>query len=140
VTHPESERESGPHEADDSVSDTPLTFSYEKLTLSVAFTEVQVRVIFRGEGDSRDPSAFITHVAAELMPKLDGRKVRFDFRPLQFMNSATVGAILALLRRFDAARIHTILDYDTKVAWQRTNFNCMKAITKTFHYVALGAR
>ena len=141
MTNPDSRRGGAPLEADAGAGDDAArTFSFEKLTLSVVVGETQARIVFRGEGDSRDPTPFITQVADELMPLLEGKKVRFDFRPLQFMNSATVGAILTFLRRLDAACVPTVLDYDTKVAWQRTNFNCMKAITKTFHHVVLGTR
>jgi hypothetical protein len=117
------------------MNDETLTFSREKLTITATLGETQGTICFRGESDARDPTAFLTEVTDALVPNLAGKTVRIDFRPLRYMNSATVAAILILVRALDAQQVPTSLDYDANVGWQRVNFQCMKAIAKQLRYI-----
>jgi hypothetical protein len=118
--------------------ETSWTYAHEKLTISVTLDETQATVVFRGESDARDPIPFFTSLTKDLVAKVEGKKAFIDFRPLFFMNSATVAAILVLVRALDAHSVPTQIGYDTQVSWQRVNFNCMKVIARTLRHVVVG--
>jgi hypothetical protein len=110
-------------------------FTSDALTIEARLSVATAHLVFRGEGEARDPSPFITGVTKELVPKLERKKVTIDFRQLRRMNSSTVASILILVRALDQKRISTVLDYDTSIEWQRVNFHCMKAIARSLQSI-----
>jgi CheY-like chemotaxis protein/HPt (histidine-containing phosphotransfer) domain-containing protein len=128
---------------DDGRDDAPLApvesreYSSGKLVIAATISGKSGRVVFRGESDARDPAPFLANVTAELLPRLEGKKVVIDFQPLRGMNSSTVASILILIRALDERRISAVLNYDTNVAWQRVNFQCMKAIAKSLRTISV---
>jgi chemotaxis protein histidine kinase CheA len=110
-------------------------FTSDALTIEARLGAASAHLVFRGEGEARDPAPFLAGVTKELVPKLEKKKVTIDFRRLRRMNSSTVASILILIRALDQKRISTVLDYDTSIEWQRVNFHCMKAIARSLQSI-----
>lgn len=107
------------------------TMSSEGLFVHLAISPAQVVATFEGVSDSRDPAAFLGEVSSKLLEVGQSKRVLVDFRKLEYMNSATLSPILALMRSLAARKIPATLVYNSQTDWQRVNFKCMQVIAKT---------
>lgn len=106
-------------------------FAKEDLNITVSKADETVTVRWTGLCDARDPDSLFGPFMRKLVRELQGKAVTLDFREFEYMNSATVSPILQFIKALDASGAQTTLVYDTRVAWQRVNFQCMKAIART---------
>ncbi|NUP09835.1 MAG: hypothetical protein HOW73_27630 [Polyangiaceae bacterium] len=113
------------------MSPSPEVFERDGLVLEVHRWGREVSVTWRGISDARDPSAFAGQVLRDLGNQPDVDSIELDFRKLEFMNSATLTPIMALIRTLDSKGVRAILRFDAMIDWQRINYNCMKAIART---------
>src|ERR1700754_1526612 len=110
------------------------TYGGEGLIIQVTMSEQAAMVIWEGTSDSRDPAAAFAPLLKQLSE--DRRKnVTLDFRKLSFMNSASVSPIIQLVKALNAAEVPTTLVYDTSVAWQRINCECMQVLATRLPHV-----
>lgn len=113
------------------MSDSIETFAKEGLSITVSRSSTSATMRWSGMCDVRDPDALLGPFLKRLMRELQGKKVTIDFREFEYMNSATVSPILQFIKTLDASDTPTTLIYDTRVAWQRINCQCMRAIART---------
>ncbi|WP_394827725.1 hypothetical protein [Pendulispora albinea] len=109
-------------------------FSHDGLTIEVFESHASAQVIWRGVSEARDPDAVLVPFLNALADRWrvgKSKPVTVDFRPFEYMNSATVIPILQFVKRLDAAGVRTRVIYDQSVSWQRVNFRCMKTIART---------
>lgn len=71
----------------------------------------------------------------QLAVELKGRTVTMDFRRVEYMNSATVSLIVQLIKLLDGQSIPITLIYDTRLSWQRINYQCMKTIARSLNHL-----
>lgn len=71
----------------------------------------------------------------QLAVELKGRTVTMDFRQVEYMNSATVSLIVQLIKLLDGQSIPITLIYDTRLSWQRINYQCMKTIARSLNHL-----
>ncbi len=117
------------------MSDTIDTFAKDGLSITVSRSGRNATMHWSGLCDARDPELLFGAYMKRLARDLQGLTVTIDFREFEYMNSATVSPILQFIKMLDATDTPTILVYDTRVSWQRVNFQCMKAIARTLRHV-----
>jgi hypothetical protein len=110
-------------------------FAKDGLSITVSRSGQNVTMRWSGLCDARDPELLFGAYMRRLARDLQGSSVTIDFRDFEYMNSATVSPILQFIKALDAADTPTKLVYDTRVSWQRVNFQCMKAIARTLRHV-----
>ncbi|MBX3198706.1 MAG: hypothetical protein KF850_17960 [Labilithrix sp.] len=94
-------------------------------------------VVWSGTSDARDPAALLNPFFSELVETLEGRTVTVDLRSLEYMNSATVSALIVFARLLDGKKVPTKLLLDPSVGWQRVNFVAMKSIARTLTHLTV---
>lgn len=117
------------------MNDTIDTFAKDELNITVSKSPTTATMRWSGMCDARDPETLLGPFMRKLVRELQGKTVTIDFREFEYMNSATVSPILQFIKMLDAAGTPTVLVYDTTVAWQRVNFQCMKAIARTLKHL-----
>jgi hypothetical protein len=116
-----------------------VEFEQDGLSIRLAHADGQVHVQWQGVSDSRSPATFLDPVIEQLVLAADGRPVTIDFTRLEYMNSATVTPLIQMVRALDAARCAVLLVF-AEVDWQRTHFQCLRAISRTMNDVKVEAR
>ncbi|WP_394846769.1 hypothetical protein LZC95_04805 [Pendulispora brunnea] len=106
-------------------------FERDGLVLTLAMTDEEMTITWRGTSDDRNPQVFLTPLLTRLAIRATGKRVTVDFRHFEYMNSSTVGPIIAFIKALDGRCTQAKLLYDTSLAWQRVNFRCMRTIART---------
>jgi hypothetical protein len=106
-------------------------FKLGSLDIKVAGDDRSASIIWRGVSDERDPGPTLRKYFATLLPQLKGKQVRVDFRPIEYMNSASVGAMITFVKDLNTAGISATLVYRVENTAQRVNFQCMKNLAMT---------
>ena len=117
-----------------------MSSSFESGELRIAVVpsdEGVTDVVWSGTSDARDPAAILNPFFSELVEKLEGRSVVVDLRPLEYMNSATVSALIVFVRLLDGKKIPTKIVLNSTVGWQRVNFVAMKSIARTLTHLTV---
>jgi len=109
-------------------------FKHEGLTIEIT-AAVAVTIKWQGKGDIRNPAEVLSPYLAKLAAQAASRLITLDFRPLEYANSSTVGAILQFVKQLDSHGAEVLLRYDSSVSWQRVNFLCMRTIARTLSNV-----
>jgi hypothetical protein len=117
------------------MSDSVETFERDGLVVTVSVTGDRALITWRGTSDARDPGAILNPYLSRLAARLGGMRVTLDFRLFEYMNSATVAPLIAFIKALDGRGARSVLLYDTKLSWQRVNFQCMKTIARTLKSV-----
>lgn len=94
-------------------------------------------ISWHGTSEIQDPAASIGGFLRSLMPSIQNKRVMMDFRPLQYMNSATLQPLLLIMKEYNAAGIFTEIVYDVQVEWQRIVFRSVAAISTTLANVSI---
>lgn len=118
---------------------TDKRFEHEGLIIHASRAGTRCFITWRGISDARSPSAFLNPVIKELTEHAKGSEVTVDFSRLDYMNSATVGPMLSLVRLLDANQ-QSVLVLFAETDWQRTHLKCMSAIARTLRYVKVEGR
>ena len=116
-----------------------VKFEQDGLCIQVARAAGQLTVSWRGVSDSRTPAAFLNPVIEQITRSAGGFPVTVDFTGLEYMNSATVTPLIALIRSLEQAKSPVLLLF-AEVDWQRTHLLCMKAIARTMTNVRVEGR
>ncbi len=116
-------------------------WNYEQdgLLISAVKTGLKALVTWKGVSDSRNPSSFLNPLVDELAKNLAGAEVTVDFTKLEYMNSATVGPLVHLIRQLDKNG-KPVLVLFSDADWQRTHLKCMSAIARTLTHVRIEGR
>lgn len=117
-----------------------MSSGFENGDLRIAVTatdDAVTSVVWSGTSDARDPAAILNPFFSELVETLAGRTVVVDLRPLEYMNSATVSALIVFARLLDSKSVPTKLLLNTSVGWQRVNFVAMKSIARTLKHLTV---
>lgn len=104
------------------------------LTIAVSVTGSNAKVEWKGISDARSPSAFLTPLLHELSVKLKFCDVTVDFTGLEYMNSATVMPLIGFIRELDLNGQPVLVTF-RDIDWQRTQRNCMSALSRTLKNV-----
>lgn len=106
------------------------------LSLRVKSSATGWSIEWLGASEARDPSEFLEPLVDEWASRFAGVPGVIDLTKLEFMNSATVRPLLAMVRDFDAHEIPTRLLF-TRHGWQRTFIRCLKTLTRSLSFVSV---
>ena len=113
------------------------SFKEEDLTIQVSCEGDSVTVVWSGISEIQSPELSIGPFLKGLTPRLHGKKVTMDFRPLEYINSATLQPILYLIKGLDDSKIDTVIKYDKAMESQRITFRCIVAITHSLTHISV---
>lgn len=107
-----------------------LLFSNGKLAVEVSLAQEEYGLRWRGVCDFRDANEALSPVLNTIIHALRGRRLVLDFRPLSFMNSASVIPLLVLVKAIcnKGGAVHLI--YNAELPWQRSQASSMHAIAQ----------
>ena len=94
----------------------------------------QATIAFSGSSDAPIPGAFVNLVTQQIAPELQDFNVVVDFTGVEFMNSSTVPALIALIKRLNGVCASCLVVY-VETGWQRTHLRCMQAIARDLERV-----
>jgi hypothetical protein len=118
---------------------TDWRYERDGLQIFASLVGTRAMISWRGLSDSPNPAAFLDPVTTELTERLKGADVTVDFTRLEYMNSATVGPLLKLIKRLDANGTAILVLFST-IDWQRTHLKCMTTIARTLKHVKVEGR
>jgi anti-anti-sigma regulatory factor len=121
------------------MTDPVVKFEQDGLCIQLSRAPDELTVSWLGVSDSRTPAAFLNPVIEQIARSAGGAPVTVDFTRLEYMNSATVTPLIALVRSLDQAKSPVLLLF-AEVDWQRTHLQCMKAISRTLQNVRVEGR
>lgn len=117
------------------------TFERDGLVVRVKHQDGHVEVAYEGTSDARDPQQFLGPIMKKVIESSkDKSSVKIDLSTLKYMNSASVGPLITLMKELAQSGIAAVFLWDTKVNWQRANFLCMKTLSKTMTNIAIETR
>jgi hypothetical protein len=114
---------------------------YEKDGLIILASKLNTRSVFtwRGVSDARNPGAFLLPLFNELVEFAQGSDVTVDFSRLEFLNSATVGPMLQLVKQLATGDRAVQVVFATS-EWQRPHLKCTTVIARTLQNVTVEGR
>ncbi|MHB8875058.1 MAG: hypothetical protein ACYC8T_15340 [Myxococcaceae bacterium] len=107
----------------------PETFVEKELSLELTESGGEVRLVWRGKSNDREPGHF-------LMPILNGalersqaglKRLALDFTGLEYMNSSTFAPIVKMLDEATRAGGQVQLEFSQDRRWQSLSFSALKA-------------
>jgi len=116
-----------------------VKFEQDGLCIQLSRAAGELTISWLGVSDSRSPAAFLNPVIEQIARSAAGAPVTVDFTRLEYMFSATVTPLIALVRSLDQAKSPVLLLF-AEVDWQRTHLSCMKAIARTMSNVRVEGR
>ena len=99
----------------------------------------EAAIVFSGSSDAPIPGAFVNLVTQQLAPELQDCNVVVDFTAIEFMNSSTIPALIALIKRLNGVCASCRVVY-VETGWQRTHLRCMQAIARSLDRVKVEGR
>lgn len=112
-------------------------FNSGELSISAEWSKNNVIIVLQGVSDSRSPGPFFERVIEEVLSFPGFQRVTVDFRPLGYMNSATVSAIMRWVKVFETMKVATVLRFDGQIAWQRVHMLCLIAAAKSLKHIQI---
>lgn len=109
---------------------TEWVHEHDGLTIAVSVKGTKAKVEWRGISDARSPAVFLNPLLQDLSTKLKSCDVTVDFTGLEYMNSATVMPLIGFIKRLDRNGQPIVVMF-RDVDWQRTQRNCMSALSCT---------
>lgn len=104
----------------------------------VAITVVEARepsrlyLSWSGRGNERDPRTtlgpFLRSVVDRAAEK--GAAVELHCQHITYINSATIGCVVDMIHRCEAAAVPLTLRYDRASGWQRLSFEALRVLVK----------
>lgn len=104
------------------------TLEQEGLSIRTVLSDESATLVWQGHCEIRAPELTLNPFLRELLPTLKGRKLTVDFRPFEYMSSATQSPILQFLKSLDRHQIPTRVIYNASLEWQRISYRCMKVL------------
>jgi hypothetical protein len=81
----------------------------------------------------------LSPVLRDMSARMKDAEITVDFRKLEYMNSATVSPLITFVKNLDTAGTRVLVLF-SDTDWQRTHFQCMRAIARTLKNVLVESR
>lgn len=103
-------------------------FEKEKLIIEVEEGETEIEIFWRGSASERNPGDFIIPILSDVLNKSNktGKKIKMDFRHLEYMNSSTIVPIIKILERAKRGENRVVVLYNNTIKWQKLNFTALE--------------
>ena len=81
-----------------------------------------------GKSTDRMPGKFIVPILVNIMKKSgdNKRRIIFDFRELDYMNSSTITPIIKVLERAKKGKAHISILFEKNLKWQNVIFTALE--------------
>lgn len=106
------------------------TFKAEGVTIDLVKKNQLMVIRWAGVCDSKDPALVLSPVLDQVVSGVTGMVVHVDFRPLTYLNSASVTHVIDFVSKLDRTASEVTLIYSSTMGWQRVNFSAMRIITR----------
>lgn len=113
------------------------TLELDELKIQFTTEDQKHKIVWYGTSELQDPAESIGGFLRGLIPQITDKRVSMDFRPLEYMNSATLQPLLLVLKEYNSAHIATEVVYDPNVEWQRIVFRSVAAISTTLSNITI---
>lgn len=113
-----------------------------ELTLEALAGPGELRVVWRGRSDDREPARFLGPVLAELVEacRKASARLSLDFTGLEYMNSSTFTPIVKALGDARRWRVPIALEYAQQKSWQALSFSALRTFETADGSVAVLGR
>ena len=97
------------------------------LKIEVKVKEDSINLNWTGKSIDRQPDKFISPILLNVFKtnSHDSKKIVFDFRKLDYMNSSTITPIIKILERAKRGTAKITILYDKSLKWQELNFSAL---------------
>ena len=90
-----------------------------------------------GVSQARDPASVLNPYFGKLAEDLQKGPVIVDFTKMEYMNSSTDSAILAMCRLFEKKGIQATLQYDKSTTWQVASFKALITLSRVMNHIVI---
>lgn len=110
------------------MTDAGRRWQQGELALEAHAAPGELRVVWSGRSDERDPARFLGPLLAELVEacKKVQARLRLDFAGLEFMNSSTFTPIVRAIAEARKAGVPIALEYAQAKRWQALSFSALR--------------
>ena len=104
------------------------TYRSNQLMIEVKESTDAISVCWKGKSTDRKPGKFIVPILVNIMKKSGDKKRRiiFDFRELDYMNSSTITPIIKVLERAKKGKAQISIFFEKKLKWQNVIFTALE--------------
>jgi hypothetical protein len=106
---------------------TKEVFVNRALKIEVKVINDMIKVNWSGKSIDRQPDKFISPILVNVfkMCSTDDKRIVFDFRKLDYMNSSTITPIIKILELAKRGTAKITIHYDKSLKWQDLNFSAL---------------
>ncbi len=110
------------------MTDAARRWHQGELTLEAHAAAGELRVVWSGRSDEREPARFLAPLLAELIEtcRTAQARLRLDFAALEFMNSSTFTPIVKAIAEARRAGVPIALEYAQAKRWQALSFSALR--------------
>jgi hypothetical protein len=119
--------------------------SYRGGDLTITVIEVtepaRFYVSLSGRGNEREPRNTLQPYLRELVDRAVSSRAAIELQcqRLAYINSATIGCVVDMIHRCEAATVPVTLRYDRGSGWQRLSFEALRVLVKGAGQLAVEA-
>ena len=97
------------------------------LKIEVKVNNSTINVNWTGKSIDRKPDKFISPILLKVfnLCSTNNKRIVFDFRKLDYMNSSTITPIIKFLERAKRGTAKITIHYDSALKWQDLNFSAL---------------
>ncbi|MDH4199800.1 MAG: DUF1987 domain-containing protein [Spirochaetia bacterium] len=105
------------------------TVNMKDLSLVIKESAEDIEIRWTGRSTERDPSLFLTPLFSDILNRQ--KKIKMDFKSLEYMNSSTITPILKVLDRLKNSNGAIVIIYDKNQKWQELSFTALEIFRTT---------
>lgn len=107
------------------------TYSQRALTVTLNTDGPEVEVLWSGKSTLRDPSQFLLPILKEALHHTQSqrKRMRLDFREVQYMNSSTFTPVVRVLDEARRTGAKVSIIYSSEQKWQELSFTALEIFT-----------
>jgi len=110
------------------MGDTVKRYVRGELTLELTEAPHELRLVWRGKSNEREPSHFLVPVLTGALERARVMRVPLvmDFSELEYMNSSTFTPVVKALDESRRHAVGVILEYSLSRKWQALSFSALR--------------
>jgi len=120
----------------------PRRWQQGALVLEAHAAPGELRVVWTGRSDEREPARFLGPLLTELVEacRTTAARLRLDFAGLDFMNSSTFTPVVKAIAEARKAGVAIALEYAQAKRWQALSFSALRTFETSDGSVAVLGR
>lgn len=118
----------------------PETFTDKSLTLELDDGASEVRLVWRGKSNDREPGRFLLPILQRALSAAAGKKLVLDFSSIEYMNSSTFTPLVKFLDEAQRKHAQVEVAYSQSRKWQALSFSALRAFSTQDGRISIQAR